>query len=377
MTAKPPAPLLAMREALTACDLQIVQLLGERMRLIRRVAELKAGSRFPSFDREREGALLDDLLAKAAQVDVPGDIVRDVYAALLAASRAAQRRVLHATDPHYSVGIIGGTAGMGAFLAKLLDSEGYPVETTGLERGAPAAEVASRHDLVIVAVPIAETVKVIEEIAPKIRRGGCIADVTSVKVAPMAAMLKHAREDVDVVGSHPIFGPFGGDMDRQRVVLVRGRGELGYDRVKHLYESFGADVIDATAEEHDEQMAIIQVLLHEKTMVLGSVLERKKVDLARTRLFASPIYRAELSMIGRMFFQRAELYAEILTSNLAGRAISQLFETEAASLARAVGAGDRDTLVNRFREVAAYMKEFAAWAKKESDAILTDVVKHG
>ncbi|MGO8993835.1 MAG: prephenate dehydrogenase/arogenate dehydrogenase family protein [Polyangiaceae bacterium] len=377
MTAKPPAPLLAMRDALTACDLQIVQLLGERMRLIRRVAELKAQARLPSFDREREGALLDDLLAKAAEVDVPGDIVRDVYAALLSASRAAQRSVLHAGETHFSIGIIGGTAGMGAFLARLLDGAGYPVETTGLDRGAPSAEVASRHDLVVVAVPIGETVRVIEEVAPQVRRGACIADVTSVKIEPMRAMLAHAREDVDVVGTHPIFGPHGSDMDRQRVVLVRGRGESGFSRVKHLYETFGAEVIEATAEEHDAQMALIQVLLHEKTMVLGSVLERLKADLARTRHFASPIYRAELSMIGRMFFQRAELYAEILTSNEAGRATSRIFEEEATRLARAVGAGDRDALVSRFREIAAYMKEFAAWAKKESDAILADVVKHG
>jgi len=258
MTAKPPGPLLAMRDALTACDLQIVHLLGERMRLIRRVAELKAQARLPSFDREREGALLDDLLAKAAEIDVPADIVRDVYAALLAASRAAQRRVLHAGETHFSIGILGGTSGMGAFLARVLDGAGYPVETTGLDRGAPSAEVASRHDLVIVAVPIGQTVRVIEEVAPHVRRGACIADVTSVKVEPMRAMLAHAREDVDVVGTHPIFGPNGSDMDRQRVVLVRGRGESGFSRVKHLYESFGAEVIEATAEEHDAGIAAEQ-----------------------------------------------------------------------------------------------------------------------
>ncbi len=100
--------------------------------------------------------------------------------------------------------------------------------------------------------------------------------MTSVKLDPMRAMLAHARQDVDVVGTHPIFGPHGVDMDRQRVVLVRGRGDLGFERVKHLYESFGADIVEASAEEHDAQMALIQVLLHEKTMVLGSVLERLK-----------------------------------------------------------------------------------------------------
>jgi chorismate mutase/prephenate dehydrogenase len=377
-TPKPPNPLLSMRDALGACDMQIVQLLGERMRLVRRVAELKAAARLPSFDRDREGALLGDLLEKAKEAEVPEDVVRDVYAALFAASRAAQRRVLQATEPvHFSIGVIGGTAGMGAWLAKLFDGAGYPVETTGLERGAPAAEVASRHDLVLVAVPIGQTVNVIEAVGPKVRRGACLADVTSVKVEPLRAMLASAREDVDVVGTHPIFGPFGPDMDRQRVVLVRGRGDAGFDRVRALYEAFGADCIESTAEEHDAQMAIIQVLVHEKTMVLASVLERLKSDMRRTRQFASPIYRAELSLIGRMFAQRAELYAEILTSNERSRETSQVFEEEAARFARAVGAGDREAIVARFKQIAGFMSEFATWAKQESDGILADVIKHG
>ena len=373
----PPSPLLAMRDALAACDVQIVALLAERMRLIRRVAELKAQTRLPSFDREREGAHLGDLLTTASAMDVPAEVVRDVFSTLFAASRAAQRRYLQAKETHYSIGIIGGTTGMGAFMARLLDTAGYPVETTGKERGAPNEEVAARHDLVIVAVPIAATVQVIESIAPHVRPGACLADVTSVKRAPLAAMMAHAPAGVEVVGTHPMFGPQGSDMDRQRVVLCRGRGEVGFARVKRLYESFGAEVIEASAEEHDAQMALIQVLVHEKTMVLGSVLERMKASLTRSLQFASPIYRAELSMIGRMFSQSAELYADILTVNPEGAHSSHVFGEEAARFANAVKEGDREGIVTRFREIAAYMAEFASWAKKESDAILSDIVKHG
>src|SRR5258708_36390772 len=108
-------------------------------------------------------------------------------------------------------------------------------------------------------------------------------DVTSIKRGRLAAMLQHAPQDVDVVASHPMFGPSGADMDRQKVVLCRGRGDAGFLRVKRLYETFGAEVIESTADEHDAQMALIQVRVHEKTMVLGSVLERLKPGAARSR----------------------------------------------------------------------------------------------
>lgn len=371
------SPLKAVRDELAATDKELVSLLAQRMRLIREVARVKAEKDLPSFDREREGAHLDDLLARAQEAGVPEDVVRDVFARLFAASRLEQRRFLQAKAERFTIGIIGGTQGMGGFLARVFSSGGYTVEAMGLDQGAPATEVASRHDIVIVSVPIDVTVKVIAEIAPHVKKGACIVDITSIKKPPLDAMLAHAPEGVDVVATHPMFGPHGVDFDRQKVVLCRGRGDEAFARVKKLYESFGAETIEATAEEHDAQMALIQVLVHEKTMVLGSVLERLKADLGRSLQFASPIYRTELAMIGRMFSQQAELYADILTINPEAPRLSHVFEQEAAHFARAVAMGDRETVVRRFRQVAEFMKDFAAWAKKQSDAILDDLVRHG
>jgi chorismate mutase/prephenate dehydrogenase len=374
----PPAPELAnVRAELAATDTELVNLLAKRMGLIRQVAKVKAEKDLPSFDREREGAHLDDLLARATDANVPEDVVRDIFARLFASSRLEQRRFLQARSEHFSIGIIGGTQGMGGFLARVFRNGGFAVEAMGLGEGASAIEVASRNDVVIVAVPIDITVSVIKAIAPFVRKGACLMDVTSIKRGPLEAMLEAAPEGVDVVGTHPMFGPHGIDFDRQKVVLCKGRGDAAFARVKKLFETFGAETIDATAEEHDSQMALIQVLIHEKTMVLGSVLARLEADLGRSLQFASPIYRTELAMIGRMFSQQAELYADILTVNPEAARLSHVFEQEAAHFARAVAMKDRESVVKRFREVADYMKDFAAWAKKQSDAILDDLVRHG
>jgi len=374
---EPTKDLTTLREELAAKDTELVRLLAERMGLIRQVAKYKAANGLPSFDREREEALLDVLLAKATEAGLPEDVVRDVFASLFAASRLDQRRFLQRSIESFSVGIIGGTQGMGAFMAKVLRSAGYEVETTGLEEGRSSEEVAASNDLVVLAVPIAATVEVARKVGPSVRPGACLMDITSLKRQPLAAMLESTPETVDVVGTHPMFGPHGLDFDRQKVVLCRGRGEAGFARVKKLYETFGAETIEATAEEHDAQMALIQVLIHEKTMVLGSVLERLKADLGRSLQFASPIYRTELAMVGRIFSQRAELYADILTRNDEALRLSSIFEQEAGHFARAVAMSDRETIIERFRQVSTYMQDFAAWAKKQSDAILDELVRRG
>lgn len=373
----PSLSLAALRDELARTDGQLVSLLAQRMKLIHDVARVKAETGRPSFDREREGAHLDDMTEQARALGLPDDVVRDVFARLFEASRREQRRFLQAGSERFAIGIIGGTQGMGGFLARVFTDGGYAVETMGLE-GGPAPEViAARSDLVIVAVPIGVTNEVIVNVAPHVRPGACLMDVTSIKRRPLEAMLTHAPTGVDVVGTHPMFGPRGVDFDRQKVVLCRGRGDASFERVKKLFESFGAETIEASAEEHDAQMALIQVLVHEKTMVLGSVLERLKANLGRSLQFASPIYRTELAMIGRMFSQRAELYADILTVNPDAPRLSHVFEQEAAHFARAVAMSDRETVVRRFRQVATFMEEFASWAKKQSDAILDDLVRHG
>ena len=369
--------LATLRKELNETDAELVRILGKRTALVREVAQWKASVGAPSFDRERESVLLDSTIDKAKEAGVSEQVVRDVFASLYAASRLDQRRFLQTKAEKFSIGIIGGTAGMGAFLARVFLGAGYQVETMGLDGGRKAEEIAGAHDVVIIAVPIHDTVEVIKRVGPHVRPGACLMDVTSVKRAPLAAMLDSAPESVDVVGTHPMFGPHGIDFDRQKVVLCRGRGESSFTRVKKLFEAFGAETIEASADEHDAQMALIQVLVHEKTMVLGSVLERLKADLGRSLQFASPIYRSEMAMIGRMFSQRAELYADILTVNPDALRLSHVFEQEAAHFARAIAMGDRDAVVTRFRQVADYMKEFATWAKKQSDAILDELVRRG
>jgi chorismate mutase/prephenate dehydrogenase len=367
----------SLRAALSTCDGAIVSQMAERMRLIRKVAELKQDKGLPTFDRAREAALLAELEQAGEAAELSREITRDVYAVLFAASRGAQRTALVAAVPKMSVAVIGGTHGMGAFFVRELTAAGFTVEHNGLLEGPSNVELAGRHDLVMVAVPINATEAVIREVGPHVRSGAMLVDVTSVKRAPLLAMMESTKEDVSVVGTHPMFGPSSSGFDRQKVVLCKGRGDAAFSSMKRLFEAFGAECIEATAEEHDAQMALIQVLVHEKTMVLGSVLERLKASLSRSLDFASPIYRTELAMIGRMFSQGADLYADILTSNPEAARLSHLFEQEAAYFARALAMGDRETVVRRFKDVALFMKDFAAWAKTQSDSILRDLVRHG
>src|SRR4051812_33557752 len=105
---KPNRELTTLRNELAEKDTELVRLLAERMSLIREVAKYKAEKGLPSFDREREGALLEVLLARAEESGLSHELVRDVFASLFAASRLDQRRFLQTTQAErFTIGIIG------------------------------------------------------------------------------------------------------------------------------------------------------------------------------------------------------------------------------------------------------------------------------
>ncbi|MCX5844802.1 MAG: prephenate dehydrogenase/arogenate dehydrogenase family protein, partial [Deltaproteobacteria bacterium] len=79
------------------------------------------------------------------------------------------------------IGIIGGTRGMGGWLARFFEKEGYTVHISGRNRGMAVDEIAETCQVVVVSVPIGVTALVIEKVGPHMRKDALLMDLTSLK----------------------------------------------------------------------------------------------------------------------------------------------------------------------------------------------------
>lgn len=97
-------------------------------------------------------------------------------------------------------------------------------------------------DIVIVSVPINVTEETIAEFAPKMKAGSLLMDFTSIKVKPVEAMKKFAPSDVEILGTHPMFGPTIPTIRGQTVILVpvKGRSEKWFPVMRELLRKGGA-----------------------------------------------------------------------------------------------------------------------------------------
>lgn len=214
---------------------------------------------------------------------------------------------------HFSIGIIGGTNGIGKWFAEFFSAEGCPVYVTGRKTGPSFAEIAALCRAVVVAVPVAVTVEVIEKIGPLLAEDSLLMDLTSLKEEPVAAML--SATSAEVVGGHPLFGPDVASLRGNNIVLCPARGERWFPIMKTLFEKGGARVTATSPEEHDRMMSLVQGLTHFNTIMMELTLRDSGKTLSELEPFSTPIFRLKQALGTRLFHQNADLYAAILTKN--------------------------------------------------------------
>jgi prephenate dehydrogenase len=126
------------------------------------------------------------------------------------------------------------------------------------------AAMAAACDLVILAMPVPQLGPAIAAIKPHLRPGAVVIDVCSVKVLPAQIMLAELPDHVEIVGTHPMFGPQSarGGIRGLKIVICPIRGRRARPLAAYLRNAFGLDAIIATPEEHDRAAAMVQGLTH-------------------------------------------------------------------------------------------------------------------
>ncbi len=124
-------------------------------------------------------------------------------------------------------------------------------------------EEAASCQVVLLAVPISEVPAALTEVVPYLRPGALLMDTCSVKMAPVQWMTAAAPPEVEVIGTHPLFGPQTARSGIEGLTLVLCPARTARaEAVESFLAQMGLDVIVTTPEDHDRQMAYAQALTH-------------------------------------------------------------------------------------------------------------------
>jgi prephenate dehydrogenase len=123
---------------------------------------------------------------------------------------------------------------------------------------------AAAQPVVLLAVPVAAIAATAAAIAPHLQAGALVVEVCSLKSQPLAQLRAALPPLVEILGTHPLFGPQSGreGIVGLRIVVCPGQGPRARLAERFLRRRLRLQVIPMTAEAHDRQMAYVQGLTH-------------------------------------------------------------------------------------------------------------------
>ncbi|MGL4354958.1 MAG: bifunctional chorismate mutase/prephenate dehydrogenase [Aeromonas popoffii] len=373
----------ALRDKIDVVDRQLIDLLAARLALVGEVGEVKSRHGLPIYAPDREASMLARRRAEAELLGVPGDLIEDVLRRVMRESYILESA--SEKDNHFKcmkpdlgkVVIIGGQGQLGRLFGHMFGLSGYRVETLEQADWPRAEAILADAGLVMVAVPIDITCQIIDRLG-NLPVDCLLVDVTSVKSEPLAHML--AVHQGPVLGLHPMFGPDVASLAKQVIVCCQGRDAAASQWLLDQMTIWGARLQQVEAKAHDEAMTLIQALRHFATFAYGWHLSQESANLDRLLSLSSPIYRLELAMVGRLFAQAPELYADIILSSPQNLAMIRRYYQNFGEVLGLLEQGDRAGFIAAFSQVSGFFGEHADQFLRESRMLLAqanDRRQHG
>ncbi len=285
--------------------------------------------------------------------------------------------------------IIGGTGETGAWFAKFYKKHGFDVAVWGINKRRDIAQELGvkfaddldseikTSDVIMISVPINITEKTIAEVAPKITPESLLMDITSIKASPVNAMLKYAPREVEILGTHPMFGPSIPDIRGQTVIFtpIEVRCTRWFPVIKSLYEESGAHIEIMSPEQHDKMMAVVQGLTHFAYISIGSVFKELEFDVANSRKFMSPMYDIMLDLVGRILAQNPYLYAMIQMNPEVAK-VHRAYIEQCGQMAEIVKNKDVEGFVALMKKAASHFGDTESALRRSEKLINTKIAEH-
>lgn len=360
--------LAPLRQQIDSIDSQLVVLLAERAKVTAQVGKIKQQFALPVYVPEREQALLAARREQAQVLGVSADLTEDVLRRIMRESYQTQESgFVCCREGGGKVVVVGGAGALGARFVSLFQRSGYEVAVLEQQDWPRSEMLCANAALVLLAAPITLTERLINQL-PALPADCVLADITSIKQQPLSAMM--AKHGGPVVGLHPMFGPDITNLVKQVVVVCHGRDESQYQWLLKQLNVWGAELAVKQAAEHDSAMQLIQAMRHFSSLVYGVHLADENADLNELLQLSSPIYRLELAMVGRLFAQNAELYADIMLSSGEVAALLERYQQRFATLLQLLKAKDKAGLMAQFGKGQQFFGELAGQFLQESKQLL-------
>ncbi len=332
------------RQRIATVDRELMALVSERMRLATDVGQAKRVLGLPVRSFGTEAEVLARYRAAAADAGLEHEFAEAVALLLIDGAVRRQEELSGRATPTeaQSVVVVGGAGKMGGWFRGFFEGQGHHVRIIdpSLVAGDPSlasdAELAAA-DLVVVAVSLAATPRVLAEVL-SVQPRGLVLDIASLKSHLVDQLRAATAGGLRVASLHPLFGPEVRTLGGRVMAVCDCGNSMAADEAAALFADTAVTITRLKVEEHDRYMQFVLGLSHLVSLLFAATVTRSGMSAAELNAMASTTWLKQVRTAAEVAGESPELYYEIQRLNqhspeLFAKVREQLGALEAAALA--------------------------------------------
>ena len=343
-------------------DSQIMDLIKKRMDAALKMGKTKVEKSMPVRNLKVEDEVIGRYVMKAADAGISVQGATEIAQILIRESIDAQARLSRPMKLKKQVLIIGGAGQMGLWFARYMAMRGNdvkifdPKQVKEFPMAKDLKAAAKEADVIILAVPISEAPKIIDqivEIAPK----GLVFDIMSVKEPLIPHLKKAVEEGLTVCSVHPMFGPSALSLYSRNIVVCDCGSHKAVEEFLPLVEGMGCNVTEMPVDEHDRLVAYVLGLSHAVNIAFFETLRLSGTEFKSLEDIASTTFRNQTATSKRVANENPNLYYEIQHENPYTEIMLELFQQAVQEIKDAALDEDKDKFVRIMNDGREYYGE--------------------
>lgn len=254
-----------------------------------------------------------------------------------------------------SVTVVGGAGRMGRLFVRLFQEAGYETRVADISDGPIDWAEVTNCDLIVITAPMDSVDKIAKELGPFTGPETAIIDMSSLQSDSMNILRKDCNGTI--IGCHPLFGPAKESIGGGLFFLCVSQTTPWSHWFKSFLEKRSAVVVEKSAREHDELMAVAQSLRHMMLIAFGLTLKRLDFAIEQDLDHSGEWFGKLMELLRKQMEQPARLYADIALMNRAFPHVFQTFSQEVWDLFHKITAQDRDGLIDSINDLSGYVMD--------------------
>lgn len=267
-----------------------------------------------------------------------------------------------------TIGIIGGTGAMGQWFERYFTKSGHFVLIAGRNTETTYKDITKKSDIIILSVPMHAAESIAKDIGKDLSPEQLLTDFCSQKERIVQTMMDATSGQV--LGMHPLFGPFHDTLHGQNIVFCTGRGESWSRFLEEEFTKSGAVITHMDGAQHDRNMALFQGLTHFLSLCMGTMFEKLNLKPRDAMKCSTPVFRVNIYLIGRLLAQDHDLYEVLIGENKYVPEMIDLFSGVMEELKKKLLSGQKGEGAELMKEMQKSYNDLCGESLEQSNKML-------